>query len=118
LPCHFSVRADGPVTVATLTEASLDHLTAESVGDELIALARGLGRAELRLDFDRVEYLCSTALGKLIYLNKSLVAGGGRLALVNLDPDLYEVFSLTRLTTVLDVRAKRAGAAPSARASA
>ena len=37
------------------------------------------------------------------------LAGGGRLSLLNVRGPVYEVFSLTRLTAILDVRPQEAG---------
>ena len=114
---HFTVGAAGLATVVKLTDKSLGEETALSLAGELFGLAGRLGGAELHVDFDEVDYLGSTALGKLIALHKRVTLGGGRLRLIHLDTHLYEVFTLTRLDTFLDVRPKNAPGLP-ARVSA
>jgi anti-sigma B factor antagonist len=55
------------------------------------------------IDLGGVEYLASSVLGKLINLKKRLGAGGGRLSLQHVHPDLVEVFRITRLDRVFDL---------------
>jgi anti-anti-sigma factor len=78
---------------------------AEPVLDSLLELAHtGKGR-ELRLDLSDLEYVTSAGLGMFVSLNRAVTAAGGRLSLFNVRPTVYEVFALTRLTSILDVRA-------------
>ena len=44
-----------------------------------------------------VEYLSSAALGKLITLNKKLQNAKGKLILCAIDPQIHEVFEITKL---------------------
>jgi hypothetical protein len=55
------------------------------------------------LDFGRVEFLTGNALGQLISLHKKVRAGGGRLILSNVSPEVFEVFETTRLHAVMDI---------------
>jgi anti-sigma B factor antagonist len=41
--------------------------------------------------------MSSAALGKLITLNKKVQAAGGKLILCNIDPQIREVFEITKL---------------------
>ena len=54
-------------------------------------------RVGLLLNFGNVEYMSSAALGKLITLNKKVQAAGGKLILCNIDPQIREVFEITKL---------------------
>jgi anti-sigma B factor antagonist len=56
------------------------------------------------LNFGNVEYLSSAALGKLITLNKKLQGAQGKLILCNIHPQIYEVFEITRLNKLLNIR--------------
>lgn len=92
----------GGVTVARfLDKKILDEANIEVVGRELFALVEVDGRTEIILDFDRVEYLSSAALGKLITMHKKVVSAKGKLVLCNIHQDILEVFQLTRLDQVL-----------------
>ncbi len=103
---HFVAECAGAVTVLTLTKKELDDPTAERLAEELFDFSERFTGSDLCLDMGAVAYLSSTALGKFVSLNRKLKASGGRLCLIKVDPTVYELFSLTRLTTVLDVRRK------------
>jgi anti-sigma B factor antagonist len=83
----------------TLTEANV-----EEVGRQLAALVEGREGAQLALDLGNIDMLTSMALAKFISLNGRLRARGGGLTLVNLKPVVRQVFAVTKLDRVLDVR--------------
>jgi anti-anti-sigma factor len=103
---HLRVEAVGGETTVALREERWDHLGAEAAAGELFRLARELAGARLRLDLGGVTYLSSAGLGTLLALHRRVRAAGGRLALENVEPAVYEVFQVTRLTAVLNVRRK------------
>lgn len=70
---------------------------------ELAARHSGVG---LALDLGGLGYLSSAGLGLFLTLNKKVKATGGRLSLHNVSEQVYELFAVTRLTSVLDVRAR------------
>jgi len=63
-----------------------------------------MGRRKILLNFGNVEYLSSAALAKLITLNKKLQQVGGRLSLCNIDPQIYEVFEITKLNKLFNIQ--------------
>ena len=88
----------GDVTVVNFVDRKiLDEQNIQIIGEQLFGLVDEEGRRKLLLNFGNVEYLSSAALGKLITLNKKLQAVGGRLILCNIDPQIYEVFEITKL---------------------
>jgi anti-anti-sigma factor len=62
-----------------------------------------LGDGHLLLDFTNIERLGSAELGTLVGLHKRMKACGGRLTLFNLNADIYEVFTATKLQTLLGI---------------
>jgi anti-anti-sigma factor len=74
------------------------------LGHRLLRLARKLGRHKVKLDFRQIEFPTASGLGGLIALHKELRAACVRLALYNVGESAYEVFEVTGLTGVLDVR--------------
>jgi anti-anti-sigma regulatory factor len=58
----------------------------------------------LALDLSGVKVPTAGGLGQLVALNNRLLALGRRLVLCNVGPGAFEVFELTRLTELLDVR--------------
>lgn len=102
----LSVQQAGDTTVVRLLIADLSWPAAESIGNQLLALAREKWRRQLVIDMNRVRFLTAAALGMLVILAKELAASGGRLTLENVDRDAFEVFAVTNVTAILDVRAK------------
>lgn len=85
------------VTVARIcAEAILNESQVRAFGQALLALADLPGRRVI-LNFLGVQHLTSLALGELIRLHKRLAESGGELCLADIDPRIYELFSITRL---------------------
>src|SRR5713101_7214094 len=88
----------GDVTVVSFMDRKiLDEQNIQVIGEQLFSLVDEAGRRKILLNFGNVEYLSSAALAKLITLNKKLQQAGGRLVLCNIDPQIYEVFEITKL---------------------
>jgi anti-sigma B factor antagonist len=68
-------------------------------------------RRNVVLDFERVQYLSSQAIGILLGMQKRLAAlKNGRLVLCGVGPRLMELLRITRLDRVLTVRPTQAEA--------
>lgn len=95
---------DGPVVRLTGDFRSLTQANARTLGDLLDPIARRLGPGRLTLDLRDVEFLSTAALGTFIRLHQQARAHGGRLTLRDVEEKVYEVFEVTRLVRLLDVR--------------
>jgi anti-sigma B factor antagonist len=82
----------------------------QELGDELFGLVEQDNRKNLLLNFSNVEFMSSAALNKLIVLNKKVQGVGGKMRLSNLRPEIYDVFVITRLNTVFDIKSDEADA--------
>ena len=101
---RLEVEDIGDVTVINFVDRKiLDEQNIQVIGEQLFGLVDQDGRRKLLLNFGNVEYLSSAALGKLITLNKKLQAVGGRLILCNIDPQIYEVFEITKLNKLFTI---------------
>jgi len=101
---RLEVEDIGDVTVVNFTDRKiLDEQNIQVIGEQLFSLVDEAGRRKVLLNFGNVEYLSSAALGKLITLNKKLQAAGGRLVLCNIDPQIYEVFEITKLNKLFNI---------------
>jgi len=79
-------------------------LTQQSVRNAL-KLPDDQEQHQLLLDLSGVRVPTASGLGALVSLHKQVRDNGGRLVLLNVQPWAYEVFTVTRLTEVMDVRA-------------
>src|SRR5271157_5127694 len=94
---RLEVEEIGDVTVVNFVDRKiLDEQNIQIIGEQLFGLVEE-GKRKLLLNFGNVEYLSSAALGKLITLNKKVQGVKGRLILCNIDPQIYEVFEITKL---------------------
>src|SRR5437773_1911600 len=101
---RLEVEDIGDATVVHFTDRKiLDEQNIQIIGEQLFSLVDELGRRKLLLNFGNVEYLSSAALRKLVTLNKKLQQAGGRLILCNIDPQIREVFEITKLNKLFTI---------------
>jgi anti-sigma B factor antagonist len=105
---RLDIEEAGDVTIARFVDKKiLDENNIQVIGNHLYGLVEEDGRKKIVLDFSNVEYLSSAALGKLITLNNKVKSAKGKLRLCGIRPDIYEVFAITKLNTVFDIRDDR-----------
>src|SRR5262245_21774342 len=91
----------GDVTVARVQIPMLwSDGTTDALFDGIYALVDA-GRARLVLNLDRVTFLASAALGKLVMLLRKVQAAGGRLTLCKVHPTIEEILHKTHLADVM-----------------
>lgn len=105
---RISVEAFGNANVVSFNDRKiLDANAIEELGGELFSL---VGSSTLILDFTGVEFLSSAALQKMIDLDRKIKAAGGSLKMCCLRHDIMEVFKLTRLDRLFDIKKDRSEA--------
>jgi anti-anti-sigma factor len=108
---RLEVSEVGDVTVVRFVDRKiLDAANIQELGDELFALVESEERKTLLLNFTNVEFLSSAALNKLIILDKKVKAVSGKLKLSNLKTEIREVFAITRLDQLFDIKDDEADA--------
>ena len=108
---RLQVSQAGNVTVVRFVDRKiLDEANIQELGQELFQLVEEDGRKALLLNFSSVEFLSSAALGKLITLDKKVKAKAGKLKLSNIRPEIYEVFAITKLNKLFDIKDDEADA--------
>jgi anti-sigma B factor antagonist len=102
---RLEVEQIGDVSVVNFVDRKiLDEQNIQVIGEQLFSLVDQEGRRNLLLNFGNVEYLSSAALGKLITLNKKVQAAKGKLILCNIDPQIHEVFEITKLDKFFNIQ--------------
>jgi len=108
---HLDVDEVGAVTVIRFHDHKIiEDFNIQELGQEMFHLVEVDGRDKLLLNFSSVDFLSSAALGKLITLDKKMKAHGGTLKLSNIRPEIYEVFAITKLNRLFDIRDEEADA--------
>ena len=95
-------HADG-IAVVRLTVARINSENVEQIGEELLALADDPANKRMILSLARVEFLFSTAMGKIVALEKRLQGQRGWLRLCELRPLVRESLESAGLTLILQV---------------
>jgi len=102
---RLEVSEKGDITIVRFVDRKiLDATNIEELGTELFGLIEQENRRNLLLNFNGVEFLSSAALNKLIILDKKIKTTGGKLKLSNLRPEIFEVFVITRLHQLFDIK--------------
>lgn len=81
----------------------LEEATIQQIGDEISQLIERSGNPRILINFENVEHLSSAALGTLITINNKVRQKGGQLRLSNIDPQIYEVFVITKLNKLFQI---------------
>ena len=97
-------ESQGVTVVAFVDHKILDAANIQELGDELFNLVDRDGLKSLLLDFGNVEFLSSAALNKLIILDKKVKMNSGQMRLCNLKPEIQEVFVITRLNQLFEIK--------------
>ena len=108
---RIDVSKVGDVTVVKFLDKKIvDEASTQELGAELFSLVEHDNRRSILLNFANVEFLASAALGKLITLDRKVKAVKGRLKMSNIRPEILEVFQVTKLNKMFDIRGEEAEA--------
>ena len=108
---RIDVSKVGEVTVVKFVDKKiLDEASIQELGIELFSLVEHDNRTAILLNVADVEFLSSAALGKLITFDRKVKAAKGRLKMCHIRPEILEVFQITKLNKVFDIRGDEAEA--------
>ncbi len=101
---RLKVTQDGEITKVTFLDRNiLEESSIQQIGEEISTLIDKSGNPKLLIDFSGVEHLSSAALGTLITVNNKIRQKGGQLRLSTIDPQIYEVFTITKLNKLFQI---------------
>jgi len=101
---RISVEYAGKAAIVSFTdEKILEEKDIEALQDSITSIIKQAERINLILDFGNVRFLSSAVLGLLIRISKRIYEHEGQLRLCNINPKIYEIFKITRLTKTFDI---------------
>ncbi len=101
---RLKVHHNGDVTrVDFLDRNILDDGDIQAIGQQIADIIDRSNSPKLLINFEHVEHLSSAALGTLITINNKIRLKGGQLRLSNIDPQILEVFEITRLDQLFQI---------------
>jgi anti-sigma B factor antagonist len=96
-------RIGDVVQVEFIDRNILDEANIQLIGEEISSLIDAQPKPKLLISFSNVDHLSSAALGTLITINNRVRAAGGQLRLADIDPQIYEVFVITKLNKLFEI---------------
>jgi anti-sigma B factor antagonist len=100
----ISVEYAGNATIIRFSnEKILEEQDIKVLQESIMSVIEQSERINLILDFGNVRFLSSAVLGLLIRISKRIYERDGQLRLCNINPKIYEIFKITRLTKTFDI---------------
>ena len=101
---RISVEYAGNATIVSFTdEKILEEKDIKALQESIMSVIEQAEQINLILDFGNVRFLSSAVLGLLIRISKRIYEHDGQLRLCNINPKIYEIFKITRLTKTFDI---------------
>lgn len=101
---RLRVSGNGGVTLIEFIDRNiLDEANIQAINDEITGEIEKSTTPKLLISFSNVDHLSSAALGALITINNKIKEKAGELHLANIDPQIYEVFVITRLNKLFNI---------------
>jgi len=98
------------VLLLTVTVPQVDDSNADRLSEDMERAAAAIAEPRVVLNLEQVEYLSSAALGIFIAYRQKLDREGGKLRLCGLQPNISQVFRLTKLNRAFDIQPDLASA--------
>ena len=96
-------REDGVSRIEFTKKDILDESNIQQIGEEISKIIDQADQPKVLISFSNVRHLSSAALGTLITINNKVKNKGGQLRLSDIDPQIYEVFVITRLNQLFQI---------------
>ena len=102
---RISVEYSENATVIAFTdEKILEEKDVQALQESIMSVIESAsGGIKLILDFSNVQFLSSAVLGLLIRISKTVYERDGQLKLCSINPKIYKIFKITRLTKIFDI---------------
>lgn len=96
-------KADDVYQIEFVDRNILDEANIQQIGDEITQIIDQSDQPHLLISFSNVDHLSSAALGTLITIHNRVREKGGQLRLADIDPQIYEVFVITKLNKLFQI---------------
>ena len=97
------LEQEGVMRIEFVDRNILDEANIQQIGEEISQLVEMKLQPKVLISFENVDHLSSAALGTLITINNKIRGKDGQLRLANIDPQIYEVFVITKLNKLFQI---------------
>lgn len=103
---HFIIHTIEKFTIIEFRTASLmDSMELEDIGQHIFGLVDEQDKRVIVMDFEKVEYLSSQAIGLVLTMNKKLsTLKNSKLILCGVGERLMQLIKITRLDRILTIK--------------
>jgi anti-sigma B factor antagonist len=105
-----SYTKDEILTVVFDDARILDETKLEQLSRDLLEMLNKTTEERVILDFRNVKFMSSSMLGKLVQVHKKAGEFKVKIKLCGIDPEIRQVFKITRLDKLFDIEADEAAA--------
>jgi anti-sigma B factor antagonist len=105
-----SYSKDGILTVVFQDSRILDEAKLEQLSTDLTEMLNKTTEERVILDFRNVKFMSSSMLGKLIQVHKKAGEFKVKLKFCSIDPEIRQVFKITKLDKLFDIESDEAAA--------
>ena len=108
---RLMVQRKEEVTIVEFMDWNIiDEAAIQQIGEQINQLVEQSAYPKLLISFENVDHLSSAALGTLITVNNQIRRKDGQLRLANIDPQIQEVFVITKLNKLFQIHDSTDGA--------
>lgn len=101
----LEVRKQDSVGVVNFTTSRiLDQSNVQQLGEEFDELLDKHQLMKIVINFEKINYMSSAVMGKLVALHKKVKQMRGQLRLTDIAPSIYEIFEIMRFDQIFDIR--------------
>ncbi len=101
---------DGILTIVFEDARILDETKLEQLSRDLMVMLDKTTEERVILDFRNVKFMSSSMLGKLIQVNKKAGEFKVKLKFCSIDPEIRQVFKITKLDKLFEIETDEAAA--------
>ena len=101
---HLDAKRIGGITIVSVLTSKVAYEQLDEFAEQLRAAIAEKGDDRVVIDFEVVDHISSTFLGKLIALQMELGAEGGKLRLCGLSKRIHKIFKITKLDRAFEIR--------------
>ncbi len=105
-----SYAKDGILTIVFVDARILDETKLDQISRDLLELLNKTTEERVILDFRNVKFMSSSMLGKLVQVHKKAGEYKVKLKLCSIDPEIRQVFKITKLDKLFDIESDEASA--------
>ena len=108
---HFTTQTvEKWLVIEFRTPSLMDPVQLDLIAKQLYHMVDAEDRRKVIMDFEKVQYLSSQAIGIVMNMNKKIMALKGKLILCGVGGKLMELVKITRLDKVLMIKPTQAEA--------